>query len=61
MALSPLDDYIDGDVAYLLGLIVGRGTIVEGDQRRVLIEFPTHHCRFKALKHLTTRRPRFGA
>lgn len=41
MALSPLDDYIDGDVAYLLGLILGRGTISEsGGVRKIIIEFP---------------------
>ncbi len=40
MALSPLDDYIDGDVSYLLGLIVGRGTIVDGESRQLIIEFP---------------------
>jgi hypothetical protein len=39
--LSPLDDYIDGDVAYLLGLIIGRGTITEsGGARQLMIEFP---------------------
>lgn len=41
MGLSPLDDYIDGDVSYLLGLIIGRGTIIDGNaDRRLLIEFP---------------------
>ena len=40
MALSPLDDYIDGDVSYLLGLIVGRGTIVDGAARKLIVEFP---------------------
>ena len=39
--ISPLDDYIDGDVAYLLGLIVGRGAITEsGGARQLMIEFP---------------------
>lgn len=34
-------DYCDGDVAYLLGLIVARGQLVEGtSDRRILIEFP---------------------
>lgn len=40
MPLSPLDDYIDADVSYLLGLIVGRGTLLEGENRRLIIEFP---------------------
>src|SRR4051812_24557747 len=40
MALSPLDDYLDADVAYLLGLIVGRGTITEAPVRQVIIDFP---------------------
>jgi hypothetical protein len=36
-----LDDYIDGDVAYLAGLIIGRGTIIaDEDVRRLRIEFP---------------------
>lgn len=35
------DDYIDHDVAYLLGMIVGRGTIIDTpDVHRVIIQFP---------------------
>jgi len=35
-----IDDYIDGDVAYLLGLIIGRGTISESDGiHQLRIEF----------------------
>ncbi len=35
-----IEDYIDEDVAYLLGLIVGRGTLNEsGGQRQIVIEF----------------------
>ena len=34
-------DYIDADVAYLLGLITARGKISEdSDVRRIIIEFP---------------------
>jgi len=34
-------DYIDNDVAYLLGLVIGRGEFSEdGDIRRLLIHFP---------------------
>jgi hypothetical protein len=34
-------DYCDSDVAYLLGLIVARGQLVEeSDARRIIIEFP---------------------
>ncbi len=34
-------DYLDGDVAYLIGMIIGRGTIVEKEDRWVVkIEFP---------------------
>ncbi len=34
-------DYCDADVAYLLGLIVARGQLVEqNDERRIIIEFP---------------------
>ena len=36
-----LDDYIDGDVAYLIGLLIARGTITEsGGLRQLTIEFP---------------------
>ena len=39
-------DYLDEDVAYLLGLIVARGTFVEsGGVKRLIIEFP-----FKSLE-----------
>ena len=35
-----LDDYIDEDVAYLLGLIAARGTLSEsGGQKQIVIEF----------------------
>lgn len=40
MAPFRLDDYIDADVAYLAGLIVARGTIETGNQRRLIIQFP---------------------
>jgi len=34
-------DYCDSDVAYLLGLIVARGQLIEeSDARRIIIEFP---------------------
>ena len=34
-------DYIDADVAYLLGLITARGTISEvGGSRQIRLEFP---------------------
>ena len=37
-----LNDYIDADVAYLLGLILGRGTLVDhANQRQLIIEFPS--------------------
>jgi hypothetical protein len=36
-----IDDYIDEDVAYFLGLVIGRGTIMESEGlRQVSIEFP---------------------
>lgn len=34
-----LDDYMDRDVAYLIGLIIGRGNLVH-DQRQITLEFP---------------------
>lgn len=30
--MNPLDDYIDGDLSYLLGLLVARGTIIESQE-----------------------------
>lgn len=34
-------DYFDADVAYLIGLIVARGQLIEqSDERRIIIEFP---------------------
>jgi len=34
-------DYLDADVAYLLGLIVARGSLTEiGGVKRIVIEFP---------------------
>lgn len=38
-------DYLDEDVAYLLGLIVARGTIREAGVRQILVRFP-----FRGLK-----------
>lgn len=35
-----LEDYLDADLSYLLGLIVGRGIIKEGTPRQILVEFP---------------------
>lgn len=36
-----LDDYIDGDVAYLMGLIIARGEFSEGHGiRQLIIHFP---------------------
>ena len=41
MSLIEVVDYIDADVAYLLGLITARGRISEsGDTKRIIIEFP---------------------
>jgi hypothetical protein len=40
-AFISVDDYLDPDVAYLLGLITARGQFyVEGDIRRLIINFP---------------------
>ena len=40
-AVITVDDYLDPDVAYLLGLIAARGQLyVEGDIRRLIIDFP---------------------
>jgi hypothetical protein len=40
-AIITVDDYLDPDVAYLLGLITARGQFyVEGDVRRLVINFP---------------------
>lgn len=35
------ENYLDHDVAYLLGMITGRGSLTEnGDERRLVIDFP---------------------
>jgi len=37
-------DYIDTDVAYLVGMIVARGAFhQDGDVRRLVIQFPYRH------------------
>ena len=39
--LSATDNYMDHDVAYLLGMVVGRGSMTEtGNDRRLVIDFP---------------------
>jgi hypothetical protein len=46
-----LDDYIDGDVSYLLGLIVARGTIVDSaTQRQLSIEFSSTSLKARGIK-----------
>jgi hypothetical protein len=35
-----IEDYMDADTAYLAGLIIARGTLIESPARRLLIEFP---------------------
>jgi len=35
-----LDDYIDGDVAYLAGLVIGRGVLSDSPMRTLVIRFP---------------------
>lgn len=44
-------DYLDEDVAYLLGLIVARGQVLEaGNDRRITIEFPFVNLQVKGIK-----------
>jgi len=46
MRSLPGENYLDHDVAYLLGMIVGRGTLTDnGSERRLVIDFP-----YRALK-----------
>lgn len=41
MKINPLNDYLDGDLSYLLGLLVARGTMINSNQiRQITIEFP---------------------
>lgn len=48
--LSCLDDYIDGDVAYFIGLLVARGTISESSGlRQITIEFPYSSLRIEGV------------
>jgi len=45
------EDYIDTDVAYLIGLLAAKGKVIENeDSRRLIIDFP--------YSNLTTRAPR---
>lgn len=43
-------DYLDNDVAYLLGMIMMRGTFhVDGDIRRLIIQFPYKNVQVKSV------------
>jgi len=43
--------FLDPDMAYLLGLIVGRGTIIErGGTRQLVIEYPFRSLKVKGIK-----------
>jgi len=45
-----IDDYIDEDVAYFLGLVIGRGTIMETEGlRQVIIQFPYSSLRLEGV------------
>jgi hypothetical protein len=50
---SGLDDYIDADVSYLLGLIMARGTIINSQEghniRQLTIEFPKSSLEVKGI------------
>ena len=56
MSLIEDMDYIDADVAYLLGLITARGRISESsDVRRIIIEFPYQSLRVEGIsEHFDT-------
>ena len=46
----PSENYLDPDVAYLLGMMAGRGSLTEqGDNRRLVIEFPFRALRARGL------------
>ena len=45
MSLIEVIDYIDADVAYLLGMITARGRISESGGVKQIIEFPYHALR----------------
>jgi len=50
MSLIEVIDYIDADVAYLLGLITARGRISEsGSVKQITIEFPYHALRVEGV------------
>lgn len=51
-----IDDYMDNDVAYLLGMILVRGTFhIERDVRRLLIHFPYQLMEVKGLPNSKLR------
>jgi len=48
--ISTTDDYMDVDVAYLLGMIMVRGTFhIERDIKRLLIHFPYQLMEIKGI------------
>jgi len=49
--LFACENYLDPDVAYLLGMIVGRGSFTDDDDdRRLVIEFPHSALRAKGIE-----------
>jgi hypothetical protein len=52
-------DYIDEDVAYLIGLITARGEIVDqAEVKRISIEFPFRNLEVEGIKKKVTQRDR---
>jgi hypothetical protein len=38
--MIPLENYLDLDVAYMLGLVIARGSLQESPERKIVIQFP---------------------
>lgn len=38
--MSAVENFLDPDIAYFLGLVVARGSLQENPDRRLVIEFP---------------------
>ena len=55
------ENYLDPDVGYLLGMIVGRGSFTEsGENRRLVIDFPYSSLRAKGINAAYEQRTHLG-
>lgn len=55
------EDYLDEDVAYLLGLIIARGRINESPVRQLIIDFPYRSLKVRGIKKSIEQRSKIAA